>query len=141
MSKLTRTQIMVVRTMGRQLTSLEKSLDKVHIKEAKFLADIEAEKVVILDAMDKINASIITYTGGLTFNEVINPLSSVGVVDPTATVDETELPTETDVTDLLISGQCNAKENLQDEASQAIIAEIPEGEVPVKPFWDTQAEK
>ena len=123
--KLSRTQVMVVRTMSRQLTSLEKSLDRLNAKEAKFTEDITAEKAVVTDAMDKINESIITYTGGLTLNEVLNPSSSVGAVDPTVTVDETATPTETDVTDELIN------------ATAPVVSEpVVEENAPVAPFWE-----
>lgn len=145
--KLSRTQVMVVRTMGRQLTSLEKSLDKINAKEAKFMADIATEKTVVTDAMDKINESIITYTGGVTLNEVLNPSSSVGAVDPTATVDETAAPTETDITDELryavpaesapepFSAQTQA--NLENEAANTTVDQDAElAPEPGAAFWE-----
>ena len=138
---LTKFQINAVRSMARGLAPLQRRLDRIHAKEVAFLESIAGEKEEIQQQIDQINSAIVTYTGGYTANEVLNPETTlpeapIGEADENAQVEMTEIIPETTTEEDLIEEEVPA-EVIAEEAVVESVAEEPavtaEEEVP---FWD-----
>ena len=141
---LTKFQINAVRSMARGLAPLQRRLDRIHAKEVAFLESIKDEKEEIQAQIDQINSAIVTYTGGYTVNEVLNPESTVpetapeGEADETAQVEMTEIVPEVEAT-----GEVAPEVTEETEVEAPVIEEaaavIPEPTVTAEeevPFWD-----
>lgn len=102
MSKLSTFQVNAVKSMSRDMNSLQRKLDKINEKEQEVLNKNKEEKAELEAGINKINEAIILYTGGLTVQEVLNPVAAplTDVVN-TENIDESARPEETDVTETL----------------------------------------
>ncbi len=168
---LSRLQIIVVKTMGKEISLLQKKLDRIEAKEQAFLASIAEEKEALIEGIAKINKNVVDYTGGLTLNEVLAPESTVIAPVEGAVIDETALAPEEDMTEALreLTGEQYAgitdentvgtteissedlglesgvEENLVIEQlsseSEAEASASVEAKPDTVPFWDTVAAK
>lgn len=138
---LTKFQINAVKSMARGLAPLQRKLNRIHEKEEAFAASIAEEKEFLLSEINRINDAIVTYTGGLTVQEVLNPESVVsentpeGVVDETATVEMTEIPTPTEEIVEEDINEGNGEVAPEIEVPTAVIEDPAPEEVP---FWDVK---
>lgn len=99
MNKLSTFQVNAVKSMSRDMSSLQRKLDKINLKEQEVLNKNKEEKAELEAGINKINEAIILYTGGLTVEQVLNPAAAPLAADVnTENIDESARPEETDVT-------------------------------------------
>jgi hypothetical protein len=107
MSDLSNFKVNAIKSMSRDLVSLQRKLDRINEKEAELLNKNKTEKEELETEIKRIHEAAIAYTGGKTIEEVLNPQS---VISPSTSVlanniDETATPEEIDVTAELRSQQ------------------------------------
>ena len=102
MSKLSTFQVNAVKSMSRDMSSLQRKLDKINEKEQELLNKNKEEKAKLEADINNINEAIILYTGGLTVEQVLNPVAAPLADDVnTENIDESARPEETDITSAL----------------------------------------
>lgn len=95
--KLSRMQVATVKQMAKNLKPLEVRIEKLNQKKL----EIDAEVIMLEAQAASINVSIESFTGGLTLTEVLNPEAVVTEMSDMASIDETAVADETDVTEML----------------------------------------
>ena len=128
---LTKFQINAVRSMARGLAPLQRRLDRIHAKEVAFLESIAGEKEKIQQQIDQINSAIVTYTGGYTVNEVLNPETTL----PEAPIGEADENAQVEMTEIVPAKVIAEEESVSLTSEESAIEAVVTAEEKV-PFWD-----
>lgn len=98
--KLSKFQINAVKSMAKDAEQAEKKIQKLEAKKEEVNKTIDNELMALYQRLSDINASVVSYTGGLTIGEVLAPEEnqpmnqlSEGSLDTESTADMQEIYT------------------------------------------------